>query len=285
VEELEILLEKAERAIDTQSGHIMALVAQLQGYIDSGEEPSSAQGGGGVDQSALIEKLQGDIHSLQLELDEEREESSRKDKESAALAEMLSEKEGVLAEAGQVMQDAQTLYDNAKARVDVLAHEKAKLHGELKSVLSERSDDVAKHKFQMEEMQVNLETAHLENQKLRAEIAEMTGDDMRAAPASGAVTGIPKAEERANSPLPPPVPQGKDHKDQGLGRRGSSDAANTSSRSAANAAKKLNLTAHRAEVEESIGILKQLLHVTLGQCFLVILLLFTGAHHYGVLVS
>jgi hypothetical protein len=69
-----------------------------------------------VENSALIDKLQEDIQQLQLDLDEEREEGRRKDKESAALAEMLSEKEGVLAEAGQVMQDAQTLYDNAKSR-------------------------------------------------------------------------------------------------------------------------------------------------------------------------
>mmetsp|Transcript_7327 Transcript_7327/g.12302 ORF Transcript_7327/g.12302 Transcript_7327/m.12302 type:complete len:883 (-) Transcript_7327:214-2862(-) len=269
VEELEVLLEKAERAIDTQSGHIMALVAQLQGYIDSGEEPSAGGGGGGVDNSALIDKLQGDIEVLQIELDEEREESARKDKENAALTEMLSEKEGFLSEAGQVMQDAQTLYDNAKARVDVLVQEKAKLHGELESLLVERRDDAAKHKYQLEEMQVNAETAHLENQKLRAEIAEMTGDDMRAAPPrdinAREVTNNDSSDVKGgrvsvSPPLPTP-PAGKTA--QPPGRRGSVEAANTSSRSAANAAKQLKLAARRAEIEESIGSLQELLHVTL----------------------
>lgn len=90
-----------------------------QGYIDSGEEPSSSGGGGhggGVESAAVIEKLQEEVTALQLELDEEREESLRKDKETASLNEMLTAKEEVLEEAGQVMQDAQALYENAKAR-------------------------------------------------------------------------------------------------------------------------------------------------------------------------
>jgi DNA repair exonuclease SbcCD ATPase subunit len=264
VEELEILLEKAERAIDTQTGQIMALVAQLQGYIDSGDEPNAGGGGGGVDNSALIDKLQGDIETLQLELDEEREESKRKDKENEALAEMLSEKEGFLAEAGQVMQDAQTLYDNAKSRVDVLVQEKAKLHGELESLLVERRDDTAKHQYQIEEMRVNAETAHLENQKLRAEIAEMTGDDMRAAPPRDVGGGTSDVKGDVVSPSPP-LPSPPPGKVQPIARRGSTEAANTSSRSAANAAKQLNLNARRAEIEDGIGSLQELLHVTLGK--------------------
>ena len=51
-----------------------------------------------------------------MELDEEREESSRKDKEIEKLSVLLSEKEAVLVEAGGLMQDAQHLYENAKAR-------------------------------------------------------------------------------------------------------------------------------------------------------------------------
>jgi cell shape-determining protein MreC len=70
-----------------------------------------------VDTSApLIEKLQMDVQRLQSELDEEREESSRKGKENETLSELLSEKEDVLVEAGGLMQDVQSLYENAKAR-------------------------------------------------------------------------------------------------------------------------------------------------------------------------
>ena len=285
-----------------------------------------------MDNSALIERLQEDIQQLQLELDEEREESSRKDTESAALAEMLSEKEGVLAEAGQVMQDAQTLYDNAKTRwergamsedthrhmsfffftfvtlpllcilqsgcVGARESQAARRAGEHEG-REERRHGQAQVRFlhcalilrchffctwqliewmslcllpppryQMEEMQVNVETAHLENQKLRAEIAEMTGDDMRAAapPArrdvvsGGGGSGSKESEPAANSPPPAPSPAAAGS--QKL--RASTEAANTSSRSAAAAAKALNLTARRAEIEEGIRALKELVHITLG---------------------
>lgn len=50
------------------------------------------------------------------ELDEEREESNRKEKENEKLSVLLSEKEAVLIEAGGLMQDAQHLYENAKNR-------------------------------------------------------------------------------------------------------------------------------------------------------------------------
>ena len=124
----------------------------------------------------------------------------------------------------------------------------------------------------MEEMQVNVETAHLENQKLRAEVAEMTGDDMRAAPPPQALgasnntataTATPsstsagvKESDRSNSPPPAPA--------AAKNRRASTDAANTSSRSAAAAAKALNLPARRAEIEVSIEALKELVHLSLG---------------------
>jgi hypothetical protein len=51
-------------------------------------------------------------------LDEEREESNRKEKENEKLSIMLSEKEAVLIEAGGLMQDAQQLYENAKNRYE-----------------------------------------------------------------------------------------------------------------------------------------------------------------------
>jgi kinesin family member 5 len=118
VQELEDLLAKAERAIDAQQGHIIALAAQLQAYQNAmGELNESSPGAAQMETEAgLIEKLQSTIEALQAELDEEREESLRKDRENENLSIILSEKEAVLIEAGGLMQDAQHLYENAKSR-------------------------------------------------------------------------------------------------------------------------------------------------------------------------
>lgn len=184
VQELEELLTKAERAIDTQSGHILALAAQLQAYQNAmGEIPPDAGGVAGeaarMETDAIIEKLQQTIQSLQYELDEEREEGIRKDKENEKLSIILSEKEAVLIEAGGLMQDAQHLYENAKNRCEVLSREKSEAQAELETLKSSFSDDLSRSKFEIQEYELTIETYKAENQKLRQEIAEMSGDDMR----------------------------------------------------------------------------------------------------------
>ena len=69
-----------------------------------------------MDNSALIEKQQADIQNLQDALDEEKEESRRKDHEIASLNQRLNEKEAVLSEAGLLLEEAQSLYASSKTR-------------------------------------------------------------------------------------------------------------------------------------------------------------------------
>lgn len=119
-------------------------------------------------------------------------------------------------------------------------------------------------RYQMEEMRVNAETAHLENQKLRAEIAEMTGDDMRAASTPREVTS--SSESTSSASPPPPVPSEATTSSSKRDRRISTGAegGSTSSRSAAAAAKALNVSGRRSEIEEDVAGLKELLTTTLG---------------------
>ena len=67
VEELEALLLKAERAIDTQQGHILALSAQLQAYQSDGA-PMGESGGAARSETeaGLIDMLQSKIEALQV---------------------------------------------------------------------------------------------------------------------------------------------------------------------------------------------------------------------------
>jgi kinesin family protein 5 len=209
VEELEALLAKAERAIDAQQSHIMGLVAQLQGYANSGVTPS-AGGSGGRSESdnLLIEKLQQQVADLQVELEEERQLSESKDVENQKLVSLLVEKDAVLIEAGGLMHDCQQLYEHSKAKCDVLAREKADIFIELQTIKAQQDEDIAKAKFEMQELEVTVETMKAENMKLRNEIAEMSGDDMRqerpveTSKASAARDRPTDAPTQSNSPVP-----------------------------------------------------------------------------------
>mmetsp|Transcript_26385 Transcript_26385/g.39152 ORF Transcript_26385/g.39152 Transcript_26385/m.39152 type:complete len:871 (+) Transcript_26385:98-2710(+) len=217
VEELEELLLKAERAIDAQQAQIMALAAQLQAYQNEQGAPPEGNVARMETEAGLIEKLQSTVQSLQAELDEEREESARKDKENEKLSEKLSEKEAVLIEAGGLMQDAQHLYENAKSRCEQLVREKADAFGEIESLKSQLADDRARSNFEIQELEVTVDTYKAENEKLRQEIADMSGDDMRneredrlrkeSANQRTVEVATPPPVEREATPPPPPVPE------------------------------------------------------------------------------
>ena len=118
-------------------------------------------------------------------------------------------------------------------------------------------------RFQLEEMELGVETLRLENQKLRAEIAEMTGDDMRAAPSSTRNQSVSNDNgEQSDGTTNSPVPTGSARAAQ---KRGSAEYVNTGSRSAAAAAKELNLPARRAEMKEEISALTNLLQSRLRE--------------------
>lgn len=184
VEELEDLLSKSERVIDAQQARIISLTAQLEELQDTKSPETDIQrrisrSNSRLEQEAgLIEKLQDTIKALQMELDEEREETKRVLQENEKLSELLNEKDGVLIEAGELMQDAQALYENAKSRCEQLVREKADLSGELEGMRVTMNDEVSKVKYEMQEMEVTLETMRADNVRLRQEIAQMSGDDV-----------------------------------------------------------------------------------------------------------
>ena len=64
-------------------------------------------------------------------------------------------------------------------RSEQLVREKADAYGELESLKAQIADDMAKARFELQEFEVTVETYRAENEKLRQEIAEMSGDDMR----------------------------------------------------------------------------------------------------------
>ena len=107
VEELTALLAKAESAIDMQQSYITALESQLRTAQGADGGGGAAGGGaaaadGGVtsaETTETIQKLQAKIAQLTEELEEEKAEASRREKESERLTALLREKERLLFEA------------------------------------------------------------------------------------------------------------------------------------------------------------------------------------------
>ena len=183
VEELEDLLARAERAIDAQQAHIMTLSVQLQQAMEggggavAGVAPSDGQSVARAETEAnLIAQLQATISKLQAELEEEREESIRQGNEAEKLSTLLSEKDRLLGEAGELMQEAQRHYESQRDRADQLVREAAEASGEMEVLKSQLGEADSKFRFEIEELLVEMETVKQENQKLRLEIAEMSGD-------------------------------------------------------------------------------------------------------------
>jgi hypothetical protein len=62
---------------------------------------------------------------------------------------------------------------------EALSREKSEALSELQAIQAQAVDDKARAQFEIQEYEVTIETYKAENQKLRQEIAEMSGDDMR----------------------------------------------------------------------------------------------------------
>lgn len=196
VEELEQLLVRAEKAIDAQTSHIIALSTQLQAlqaqYGDREDDESDEEGAGGAGggsektvrmdiakvehEAQMMMKLQESVLQLTQELDEERQESSRKDNEIRQMSLLLKEKERLIHEAATMLQEVQRSNDTVRERCEQLLREKIDAVGELESLRALMDEEVAKSKFNMMEMEVTLSTLETENKQLKIEIAEMSGD-------------------------------------------------------------------------------------------------------------
>ena len=210
VDELEALLARAEKAMDVQMAHISALQAERQSlhsklvergincdelgfFLDvlpsggaaGGAVPAAAAAaatagpgstGGGGDSAALVQKLNEQVQQLTFELEEEREDTSRKDGELAMVTKLLRDKERLLSEAGELLLEARRHYESQRERCEQLTREKSEAVGKLEMQLSASTDECASIRFELKEMEVSLETLMSENRQLKQEVAEMSGD-------------------------------------------------------------------------------------------------------------
>lgn len=171
VEELEELLVRAERAIDAQQAHIMSMAAALAAKESVGDDYR----GGGADPSVIVQ-LQQTIVNLSQELEEEREESSRTRMESEKLVILLDEKERLLLEAGELMQEAQRHYEAQKERAESLQNEAFANAGEVQGLKSTFQSELEKAFFDLEEIKATKERLEEENFRMKKELAELSGD-------------------------------------------------------------------------------------------------------------
>jgi len=178
VDELEALLLRAEKAIDAQTAHILALTAQLQS--GGGGKISSSIAAGSTDDSNgdIISQLQATIDNLNVELDDEKAESSRKDSELTALGNLLKDKERLLVEASELLMEAQRHYESQRERSEQLARDKAEASGGIESLRTEMKEELEKTKYDLEEMKVTNETLRKENEQLANELSQLSGDQV-----------------------------------------------------------------------------------------------------------
>eukprot|EP00595_Chromulina_sp_UTEXLB2642_P002862 CAMPEP_0196764148 /NCGR_PEP_ID=MMETSP1095-20130614/5449_1 /TAXON_ID=96789 ORGANISM="Chromulina nebulosa, Strain UTEXLB2642" /NCGR_SAMPLE_ID=MMETSP1095 /ASSEMBLY_ACC=CAM_ASM_000446 /LENGTH=623 /DNA_ID=CAMNT_0042118897 /DNA_START=48 /DNA_END=1916 /DNA_ORIENTATION=- len=186
-EELQLLLNKAEKTIELQAGQILNLANQVQTL-------NKALNGEVVDLSIISnlynnnansninintsnnDELQETINNLTSDLEDEKNESTRKDNEIISLQQLIKEKENLLKEAGELLIEAQYHYENQKERSDSLTKEKSEIIGQLDSIKIQFNDEISKYKFAISENEVTIETLRAENDQLRKEISEMSGD-------------------------------------------------------------------------------------------------------------
>jgi DNA anti-recombination protein RmuC len=159
----------------------------------------------------LVDKVQREAEGiafqrLQLtsELDEERQESSRKSAELKQMALLLKEKEALLAESAVMLADANRSNETLRERSEITLREKIEAVGELESLKSTMEEEAGKAKFQVMELEVSLNTLQTENAQLKAEIAEMSGDAMDSKPSGGKGrnTDVRMAQEEEATPVP-----------------------------------------------------------------------------------
>jgi len=156
-----------------------------------------------------FQRLQEQIAQLTSELDEERQESSRKSAELKQSGLLLKEKERLLSEAAAHLAEAQRNNEQLRERSEAAINEKIEAVGALESLRGSVDEDLGKAKFQIMEMEVSLNTLQTENEQLKTEIAEMSGDAMTSsASSSGAtnnkarITNVQMATEEEPTPVP-----------------------------------------------------------------------------------
>lgn len=193
VDELEALLSKAEKLLEIKDIEILNLKSRKSVSGTTTEELDK--------ENETLSELYEKIKLLTSDLDDERNESSRKDQENAALLSKLKEKELNLAEASQLIVDSHSHYESLREKYEVVLREKLDLASQVESDKISFTSEISKIKFDLQEIEVSNETLRYENAQLKAEIKEMSGDTMD--------SRLPKPPSNVNSsksaiPLPAP---------------------------------------------------------------------------------
>ena len=215
VDELEALLARAEKAIDMQSALITKLQNQIAGGTEGKIEDDDASGSSSEDvgkgehseavsegrkssgnNSALIAQLQTDIANLHAELEDEKADNERIGTELQEMTNILRDKERLLGEAGELLQEARRHYESQRERCDVLVREKSEVVSQLESTKTQVGEDLEKAKFDVQEARNRIDTLQTDNERMRREIEEMSGDS-----ATGG------GESSGGTPLPRPPPK------------------------------------------------------------------------------
>lgn len=177
IEELENLLMRAEKAIDAQTAHIISLTTQLQAANSGGGRAEGAGSSMRLEaETAALKKLEDSVSALTQELDDERQDSLRKDAELKEMANLIREKERLIQEAATLLAEVQRSNEGLKDRAEQILKEKIEAVGELESLKGSVNDQVSKIKFEKMELELTIGTLQTENRQLKTEIAELSGD-------------------------------------------------------------------------------------------------------------
>lgn len=202
VEELELLLSRSEKTVETLNAEIYSLKVQVQALqskdgslprnVDGGET-SLGNGLMSEDHQLAVQDLQSQVSSqnnqilelsekleaLLKELEEERQESLRKDSEVESIKGLLREKVELVEEIGDIILESRRQNDILREKNEEILREKLDAQAEIEVLRSQFADELTKSRFNLDESEVTIETLKKENQQLREEITFLSGDDMR----------------------------------------------------------------------------------------------------------
>jgi kinesin family protein 5 len=191
VEELTILLQKAENAIDMQQSYIEALEGQLRACDGGGGGAGlvAAAGDGTV-------ALQGKVVALATELSEERDETLRARTEVSELTAVLREKERLLGDASELLRGAERHCEGLRARSEALEMERLSAQAEGASAADALSEAEMRAAFEISELRATVEKLSGANERLTAELEAKEAED--------AARTLEESSSRASSRSPPP---------------------------------------------------------------------------------
>ena len=164
VEELTTLLRKAEAAIDMQSAYINALELQVTSGNETGHS-GTPNGSDAETMAAILQLQQQKILSLTEELAEEQAESKRCNKEVLDLTALLHEKE-------ELLLDARNFMEEVEAKMEKAVREQAGMLAQNRLLVKAKARVEEKAHFKVRELELRLEKANAVDERLRKEDAE-----------------------------------------------------------------------------------------------------------------